>query len=378
MPEMKTKRITLKHLLINKRKYIGLQFYPNKVIQSLVKELPEIRWSYEYGMAYIPNRNNNLEKIFRLFKGVAWINMSSFSQNYRRQGDNPPLTVDHYRKRKLKKGYKRCPEDFLQKLETKQYAFSTAKAYIHHFEQFINHFKDKELLEIQEPDILHYINTIAADINYSKSYQNQALNSIKFYYEVVLGMPNRFYSIDRPIKDKRLPVVISKNEVIQMLAITQNIKHRCMIMLLYSSGLRRQELLRLKIEDIDSERMCVYVRNAKGNKDRQTLLSKRLLVDLRDYWKQYQPKEYLFEGQYGGMYSNTSLAKIVTDAARKANIRTRVTPHVLRHSFATHLLESGTDLRYIQVLLGHSSTRTTEIYTHVAVKIYQEIKNPLD
>jgi integrase/recombinase XerD len=376
--ESKPKQVTLKHLLIDKKRYIGLQFYSDKVIEALVKQLPDPKWSKDYNMAYISNKKGNLEKIFQLFKGVAWVNLNSFSQGYRRTGDNPLLEINHYRKRNLPLNYRPCPEEYLKKLETKQYAFNTAKAYICHFERFINHFNEKKILEIQENDILIYMNSIARNSNFSKSYQNQALNSIKFYYEVVLGMPNRFYSIDRPIKDKKLPVVISKEEIEQMIHVTKNIKHRCIIMLLYSAGLRKKELLHMKIEDIDSKRMCIHVRNGKGNKDRQTLLSKKLILHLREYWKQYKPEEYLFEGQYGGMYSNTSVANIIKQAAQEAKIRVRVTPHVLRHSFATHLLENGTDLRYIQVLLGHSSTRTTEIYTHVAIKIFKEIINPLD
>jgi len=218
----------------------------DKVIESLIKQMPDAKWSKAFRMAYVPNTKGRLHQLFRTFQGVAWINLNSFSQGYRRQGDNPILTVDWFRKRELPEGYRRCPEEYLQKLETKQYALNTAKAYIYHFEKFINHFKKVELLGIQEEDILQYMNAIAVDSNYSKSYQNQALNSIKFYYEMVLGMPNRFYSIDRPRKDKKLPVVISKEEVKRMIDLTGNIKHKCIIMLLYSAGLRRKELLTLK------------------------------------------------------------------------------------------------------------------------------------
>ena len=191
-------------------------------------------------------------------------------------------------------------------------------------------------------------------------------------------MPNRFYSIERPIKDKKLPIVLSKENVLKLIDSTNNIKHRCVISLLYSAGLRRSELINLKLEDIDSSRMLIRVDDAKGNKDRYTLLSKNALVDLRKYFIEFLPKIYLFEGQYGGKYSPNSVGKIVTTAAITAGIQKKVSPHTLRHSFATHLLESGTDLRYIQLLLGHSSTKTTEIYTHVAKSSFDSIKNPLD
>ena len=376
--ESKPKQVTLKHLLINEKRYIGLQFYSDKVIEALVKQLPSAKWSKEFSMAYIPNKPGNLEKIFHLFRGVAWVNLNSFSQDYRRKGDNSPLDIEFYRKRKLPIGYRSCPEEYFKKLENCKYSLNTAKAYIYHFERLINYYKNKEFIAISEMDIRKYVNLLCGNSNFSKSYINQAINSIKFYYEVVLGMPNRFYSIDRPRKNRSLPKVISKESVLKMIRINDNIKHKCIVSLLYSAGLRRQELIDLKITDIDNERMVILVRNAKGNKDRYTLLSEKLLLDLRVYYKIYRPKEFLFEGRYGGKYSTTSIAAIVERSAKKAGLNKKVTPHILRHSFATHLLEAGTDLRYIQSILGHSSSKTTEIYTHVATNVFKKIKNPLD
>ncbi len=165
--------------------------------------------------------------------------------------------------------------------------------------------------------------------------------------------------------------------IVSMINHTNNIKHRCIISLLYSSGLRRNELLQLKLKDIDSKRMIIRVKQAKGNKDRYTVLNKSVLNDMREYYKIYNPKIYLFESPISGnKYSSSSVLKIVINAAKKANIR-KATPHMLRHSFATHLLESGTDIRYIQLLLGHNSTKTTEIYTHVATNSFTEIKDLL-
>jgi integrase/recombinase XerD len=191
-------------------------------------------------------------------------------------------------------------------------------------------------------------------------------------------MPNRFYEVERPIKKETLPKVISKESVLAMIDTSHNIKHKCIISLLYSAGLRRSELIDLKIEDIDSQRMTIMVKQGKGKKDRLTLLSQRLLLDLRQYFLEYRPKTYLFESPNGGQYSGTSVGKIIDYAAKSAKIKQKVTPHMLRHSFATHLLETGTDLRYIQALLGHSSSTTTEIYTHVATNNLSKIKNPLD
>lgn len=191
-------------------------------------------------------------------------------------------------------------------------------------------------------------------------------------------MPNRFYEIERPAKKEKLPEILSKEEVKKLINQPKNSKHKCILALLYSAGLRRNELLNLKISDIDSDRMVIRVQGGKGGKDRYTLLSKDLLTDLRYYFRLYRPKVWLFEGAGGGKYSGTSVLKIVKKAAEKAKIGKKVVPHTLRHSFATHLLEAGTDLRYIQTLLGHGSSKTTEIYTHVATNVLTTIQNPLD
>ena len=201
---------------------------------------------------------------------------------------------------------------------------------------------------------------------------------MKFYYEIVMGMPNRFYDIERPRKEEKLPIVLSKEEISRMLSKLTNIKHKCLVGLLYSSGLRLGELLNLKISAVDSDRMLIHIVEAKGNKERYTILSEALLADMRKYYLIYRPKEYLFEGPYGNKYSETSVQNIVKRTAKWVGIRKKVSPHTLRHSFATHLLENGTDLRYIQNLLGHSSSKTTEIYTHVAVNIIKRIESPLD
>jgi site-specific recombinase XerD len=245
------------------------------------------------------------------------------------------------------------------------------------FEKFINAQIETDLMRVNEQDVQKFLQKMIQDKK-SNSYVNQMINSIKFYYEVVKQMPNRFYSVDRPIQNESLPKVISMVEVSSIIKNTSNIKHRCIVSLLYSAGLRRSELLNLKLNDIDSKRMVILVKNAKGNKDRLTILSRSVLDDLRIYFKQWKPKEYLFEGENGGKYSSTSVMAIINKASKKANIKKKISPHILRHSFATHLLENGTDLRYIQRLLGHSSTKTTEIYTQVAINHVQKIVSPID
>ncbi|MEL7003122.1 MAG: tyrosine-type recombinase/integrase [Bacteroidota bacterium] len=372
------KAIILKHIYHDGVKYIGLKFNSDKVIEALVKQLSDVKWHKESGCFILINNQSNLTLIFDTFRGVAWVNAQYFFTNRPVNEHNPKLNIDAFRKRKLTSNYRPCPEEYLRKLEIRKYSINTARTYVSFFEAFINHYHQFDnLMSITELEIKEYLQLLVQR-GVSNSALNQAINSIKFYYEVVMGMPNRFYTIERPIEEEKLPEVIGKQKVLEMIQCTSNLKHKCIISILYSTGLRRAEMINLQISDIDSERMVIKVRQGKGKKDRLTLLGQNMLIDLRKYYKKYKPKKYLFEGVNGGQYSATSIQKIVTRAAKKAGIKNRVTPHMLRHSFATHLLEAGTDLRYVQVLLGHGSTKTTERYTHVAVNNIKEIKNLLD
>ena len=260
----------------------------------------------------------------------------------------------------------------------KRYSQNTQDIYYSYFKDFCLYFQDEKLEDVTTIQINSYILDLIKSKSISISQQNQRINSIKFYYEKVLGRKKEYYELHRPRKENKLPKVLSKNEVKRIFNVTNNLKHKCILMLIYSAGLRRSELLNIVPTDIDSERMLVHINGAKGKKDRISLLSDNLLQLLRQYYKEYRPKQYLFEGQNGGMYSPTSVANILKKSALKAGIKKKVTPHMLRHSFATHLLEQGTDLRYIQELLGHESSKTTEIYTHVSKKAIDKIKNPMD
>lgn len=273
-------------------------------------------------------------------------------------------------------------DDILKKykelLIQKRYSNNTQRIYCNYFKDFGNHFKNAKLEELNTEEINKYILSLIQVKNISISQQNQRINAIKFFYEKVLGKNKQYYELHRPNREHKLPKVMSKNEVKKILNSCGNIKHQCILMLIYSAGLRRSELIDLKVSDIDSERIVINIIGAKGKKDRVSLLSENILHLLRKYYKAYKPQKYLFEGAKGGKYSLTSVAKILKNAAQKAGIRKNVTPHMLRHSFATHLLEQGTDLRYIQELLGHNSSKTTEIYTHITKSAFNKIKSPID
>jgi site-specific recombinase XerD len=274
--------------------------------------------------------------------------------------------------------YRNCPESYELKLKELRYSPQTIKTYKSLFEELINHFPTLEIDKIDEHKIIEFCQFLVIERKVSASYQNQAINAIKFYYEKVLGGHRKFYFLERPNKEKALPNVLSTEEVTKILKATENLKHKAILTVIYSAGLRISEAINLKIKDIDSDRMQIKVSQGKGKKDRYTLLSTKTLDLLRRYFKQYRPQEYLFESLEGGQYSTRSIQSFFQVICQKVGIEKKVSVHTLRHSFATHLLENGTDLRYIQVLLGHESSRTTEIYTHVTTKGFDQIKSPLD
>lgn len=371
------KSIRLRQLFIDDRPCIGLQFQHDKLIETKLAAFTDLEYSDSHRLHYLAATQENIDRLFKTFRGLAWISGSHYFSSSRCRPEGNSLLLDRFRRRIQADGVRTCPEEYLTKLEIKRYAYNTAKTYIHCFEKFMNAHPGQELMSIGEQGIREYLLKLGRS-DLSDSYLNQMLNSIKFYYEQVMGMPNRFYDIERPRKKEKLPAVIGLQEIEAMIKNAGNIKHRCIVILLYSAGLRRAELLNLRLEDIDSTRMLIRIRAGKGGKDRQTLLSPCVLGELRLYYRQWKPESYLFEGRPGERYSATSVLKVVKRAALRAGIRRQVSPHILRHSFATHLLEQGTDLRYIQSLLGHNSSKTTERYTHVACHKIQQIKSPIE
>jgi site-specific recombinase XerD len=257
------------------------------------------------------------------------------------------------------------------------YSDSTIKTYITCLKSFKNYFYKIEIDQLAKDDIIEYLFYLIKN-NYSKSSQNQHINAIKFYFEKCLGKKREFYLIERPRKEKKLPNILSKKEIQLLFNSTYNLKHLTILAVIYSCGLRVSELINIKISDIDNNRMVIHIRKAKGNKDRQVQLTNQLLELLRKYYKKYLPVNYLIVGQNGGKYSTTSIQKIIKNSSLKAGIYKKVTPHTLRHSFATHLLENGTDIRFIQKILGHSDIKTTQIYTHVSNAYLKNIQNPSD
>lgn len=373
-PEKSKQRIELVPGYLKGESIVRIHFEFNNSIIKTLKMMPGRRWNPQASYWYFPAHRFHLNQFLRSFGPDTIIDFSALEKS----DSNAARQTVFRRKQNMSKADKRLPPEYLDMLIRKRYSENTIKTYLSYMGAFAEDFKDRILDSISTREINAYISKLILTRGISASQQNQRISAINFYYEKILGRKKTHLQIHRPRKKKKLPKVLTVDEVEQILKHCNNLKHKCILMTLYSGGLRRSELLNLKPSDIDSKQMLISIRNSKGNKDRHTLLSETLLVQLRDYFKLYKPKNWLFEGQRGGQYSATSIENIFRKALHRAKIEKHATPHTLRHSFATHLLEQGINLRYIQELLGHSSTKTTEIYTHVSSKQLSKIKNPLD
>lgn len=268
---------------------------------------------------------------------------------------------------------------FKNYLKSQRYSPNTIKTYTEALGVFFQFHSNKAPEKLEIEDIIHFNTGYILRKNLSASYQNQVINAIKLFYRNRFKRFMNLDNIQRPRREKRLPNVLSKQEIKAILEAPTNLKHRALLSLIYACGLRRSEVLNLTLKDVLSDRNLLFIRQSKGKKDRVVPISHKIIEMLRDYYKAFKPKTWLFEGQYTGeQYSERSLQLVLKQALQKAGNKKPVSLHWLRHSYATHLLECGTDLRYIQELLGHSSSRTTEIYTHVSTQNLQQIRSPFD
>lgn len=266
-----------------------------------------------------------------------------------------------------------------QKMLQRNYAKRTIDVYLGSLKQYAAFCRLKQLnpKEDIQPFLLYLI-----EMNYSISYQNQVINAVKFYWEHVLGKERQYINIDRPMKEYKLPEVLGLLEVNKIFSVCKNIKHLMILKTIYACGLRISEVLALEIIDINSTRNTLKIRQSKGKKDRIVPMPQELLEELRQYYIKYKPHKYLFEGQFSKKenpepYSAKSIQNVLKRCCLKAGIKRKITPHTLRHSYATHLYEHGVNLRSIQVLLGHNSSKTTEIYTHVSNIHIENTPSPL-
>lgn len=345
---------------------------------SILKVNLSAKWSNSHKAWYVKNNPKNLRLIFKVFKGVAYIN--TFDLPFKKKNNSFSKDTNQNNGIRVvpKKNTAKIPVEYLDFLIRRRYSKNTIKTYVSFVEQFQDYIAPTLLNKAGLKQVQSYMNYLIRVRKVASSTQNQAINALKSYYENMLGWDKFSYQIERPKKEKRLPKVLSEKEVLRMIQVTDNLKHKLIICALYSAGLRKGELLGLRKEDISFDKNLIFVRAGKGKKDRTTVLSENLKKLLVVYLDIYKPKYFLLENSKRTKYSASSIDKVIKSASKKANIERNITAHMLRHSFATHLLEQGLDLRYIQQLLGHGSSKTTELYTYVSNKALSKIKSPLD
>lgn len=351
---------------------VSLRFEKDFGLIAKVKCIKSAAWSQRQGYWYIPREGFKLNEVFEALKDVAWLDYSALKRN--ESDDHKEVE----KKKPDKKPQVIIPQAYTDLLNQKRYAENTKAIYQHYFADYMRYFEEKDLKEISKEEINTYILELIREKHISASQQNQRINAVKFYYEKVLGRQKENYDIERPRKAHALPDVISQQELLSILNACTNDKNRLIITLIYSAGLRRSEILNLRKQDIRNDKQFIFVRGGKGNKDRTTLLSAQVEKQLENYYAKWKPNYWVFEGPGRSQYSASSVLNIVKNTARLAGINRIITPHMLRHSFATHLIEQGVSLRHIQLLLGHTSSKTTEIYTHIANTALAKVKSPLD
>lgn len=371
--DYKKLRIFVKVAIINETSYYLLAAEQINNCKAILAGLDFVTYDKKLAVFLVPYREKYLLKLLQTTKGSIFI---SFHQHVKinslylytliwSQSYDTQITV---------------PDAYLIHLKANNYSLNTIQNYyvsLFNFQYYCYCLK-KEINKLSAEEVNALVVRLGMQNNLSTSSSHGLINAVIYYYKHVLGLASYKNQIIRPQKERVLPKVMDASVIASIIRSCENVKHRTMLSLIYGCGLRAGELINLKLEDIDSKRMLVSICKAKGNKDRVVMLSVKLLAQLQLYYAAYKPINYLFEGQYGDQYSVSSLRQVLGNACRKAGLKQKPTLHWLRHSFATHLLEAGTDIRYIQQLLGHSSTKTTETYTYVSTKQISLIKSPLD
>ncbi len=389
--------ITDSYIFHNKEQRIRLQYENNVSINKLVKNIPGARWSKTYKSWHIPCETffyNKLKKqlpagwiitevkeitrpvitqIIKTSPVVAKNIAAKTHLNTTARGQVAPAGLPVKNKYAL--------QQYLERLQLKAYSASTIKTYKTEFSALLQLLKDKDVSTLTAVEVKRYMLYCVNTLHLSENTIHSRMNALKFYYEQVLRKEKMFFDIPRPKKPMLLPKLLNETELGKLFNALSNKKHKAMLFTAYSAGLRVSEIVNLKLADIDSKRMQIFICRAKGKKDRYVNLSPVLLDILRKYILEYKPKpkEYLFESEQTGMaYPTRTIQQIFSNTKQKAGIRKEVGIHSLRHSFATHLLEKGTDIKYIKDLLGHFNIKTTERYLHVSNKALVNIVSPLD
>jgi integrase/recombinase XerD len=382
-------KVLIKKSLHYANPVVTIHYHHSPELKEAMRKVTDVRWSKTLCSWYAPRREGIVKEIIDAFSGLAQVDAPDFGINMAPATIEPDLPSVHQRPRAVPHYLAQLaplsPENsaHVERLRefmlSRRYSANTIGTYTDALSVFLRYFHDKSVEDISEADLVTFNNRYIHDHRLSSSYQNQVVNAVKLFFAALEKKKLQPELIHRPRREKKLPNVLSKEEVKAILGSLNNVKHRLMLSVIYSCGLRCGELLRLLPDHVDEDRKLLVIKQAKGRKDRIVPLSEKIAVMIREYKIIHKPQRYLFEGQRRGeQYDERSLQQVLRHAVERAGISKPVTLHWLRHSYATHLLESGTDLRYIQEILGHSSSRTTEIYTHVSNRFIQQIISPFD
>lgn len=342
-----------------------IKFIYNNTLINAIKRIEGVTWSRSLKSWYLEDSKENLQLVLNTFKDITTVHTNNISKK------------DVFR-RNLTPDQKVLLNNFYSFLKGKRYSDSTIQTYTFFIADFVNFHTETALNELTNRHVELFIEKVFIDRNYSVSSQRQFISALKVFTTFYSSTKINDLVLERPKKSRKLPNVLSQEEVLRIVQVTKNLKHRAIIVLLYSSGLRIGEITSLKLKNIDVERRQVKIESGKGRKDRFVVLATSFLPLLLNYLTTYSPKVYFIEGSEGHRYSESSIRKFLSRSVFLAKVTKRVTPHTLRHSYATHLLENGVGLRHIQELLGHAKPETTMIYTHVAKKDLLDITSPLD
>ena len=380
----KQKTIILSYANHRQQAVVRIDFDYDAELTAQIRQFKGTRWSQTMGCWYVPKAQFDLHQFFETFRGKAWVDYEGLMKDKNKPTMHTPVLVKpRYKlkaiKAQLSSEVKGQIQSFKKWMEQKRYAENTINTYIHQLEIFFGFYASKTPEAVQLEDVTRFNTEFIMKHGLSATFQNQTVSALKLFYEKNYSRLLNIEQIERPLKSNPLPKVFSKPDLEKFFQAITNPKHKMAMMMIYSCGLRRGELVDLKLEHLDSKRKLLSVINAKGKKDRVIPLSQRTLEKIKAYYLDHRPLVYLIEGQNPGRsLTASSLQKVFEKALIKAKINKPYTIHCLRHSIATHLLENGTDLRIIQVLLGHKSSKTKEIYTHVSKQTLENVKNPFD
>jgi integrase/recombinase XerD len=374
MTSMKKTVIPVDLVMVGGQERIGLHIPYQKELIAAVKRIPGATWDGVNRYWHLAAHEDIVKQVREKLGAMAEVDTEGLLDKMRRSRE---LRAER-KYEGLDRSVGEALRDFEQWMRQQRYSPQTIRNYIGHLVSFFRANPGLSHDRVSVADVERYNYEYIIGRNQSSSFQRGMVGAVKLFYSRLHGTAMDIGRLQLPFREKRLPEVLDKEEVKRILLATGNLKHKAMLSLIYACGLRRSELLDLRIRDLDGARKLIHIKLAKGRKDRIVPLTDRLRDLLAEYYRQYRPVDFLFEGEYGGRYGERSIEKVLSNAVQKCRIRKRVTLHTLRHSYATHQLESGTDIRYIQALLGHNSLKTTMIYTHVSSQRIADIKSPFD